>query len=393
MNCPICCEDVPLITCPACNAPHCADCFHDTMATMLAYPMCLACPHRYDRPFLVANGIYDAAYFRKLYCSLEHHKVARALQAVTYMENKERMSQKHDILSKVATLLIPLAEMAPEVDTFSGWVREELDSAIVNHTFIGYCYNRKTCRGLVTDTHRCIACKTQFCPVCHQPNAPGHVCDATLKLISSDTKQCPKCGTLSFKLNGCDQLWCPIPTCHTFWSWESGEPQYGVKGHNPMYLEWLAKEKRLKRDIMDIPSGVEITREIVQEKLMHRVPRPFAPGLMYVLDLTERAIPELNAKITMFDADLALQSEFIFEQMTEADFEAGAYTKHAQKEYDIEILDILVTLRDIGSAIFGELAQYGRFSALLLLLEQERRTLNRVFDPPEPYPSLLFSKE
>ena len=55
----------------------------------------------------------------------------------------------------------------------------------------------------------------------------------TVKLLRQDTKPCPKCGQLIYKIQGgCDQMYCV--KCHTAFSWKTGRRVNGVI-HNPHY--------------------------------------------------------------------------------------------------------------------------------------------------------------
>jgi hypothetical protein len=69
-----------------------------------------------------------------------------------------------------------------------------------------------------------------------------HTCDenakATVSMLAKDTKPCPTCGTMIFKISGCSQMWCP--DCHSTFDWNSGRIESGIV-HNPHYYEWLRR--------------------------------------------------------------------------------------------------------------------------------------------------------
>jgi hypothetical protein len=70
------------------------------------------------------------------------------------------------------------------------------------------------------------------------------VCDpalvATIAAIVKDSRPCPRCGTASSKVSGCDQMYCT--QCDTPFSYERGTVINGII-HNPHYFERLQKLK------------------------------------------------------------------------------------------------------------------------------------------------------
>ena len=98
------------------------------------------------------------------------------------------------------------------------------------------------CRGFLSTSLKCGLCSTYACKDCHLPkngkDDPEHKCDPqtveTIKLLSSDTKNCPACSTPIFKISGCDQMYCT--KCHTAFSWKTGAIEKGVI-HNPHYYQ------------------------------------------------------------------------------------------------------------------------------------------------------------
>lgn len=130
------------------------------------------------------------------------------------------------------------------------------------------------CLGFVSSAWKCGLCEKFSCAHCHEvkgattEEVEAHVCEAgnieTVKLLKSDTKPCPGCGTYIFKTEGCDQMFCIC--CKKLWSWNTGRIE--ERGHNPHYLEWMRNRNggvgggggggELVRDPADIQCGREI---------------------------------------------------------------------------------------------------------------------------------------
>jgi hypothetical protein len=101
------------------------------------------------------------------------------------------------------------------------------------------------CRGFLSSQWKCGICQKWACPQCHEIKGferdVAHECNpetlATARLISSDTRPCPKCGTGIFRVSGCDQMFCT--QCHTGFNWRTGRVETNI--HNPHYFEWIRR--------------------------------------------------------------------------------------------------------------------------------------------------------
>jgi hypothetical protein len=104
-------------------------------------------------------------------------------------------------------------------------------------------------------------CNNETCKDCHDVLSSGHKCNPenieTVKLLSRDSKGCPKCATPIFKIDGCDQIYCTL--CHTAFSWNTGKIESGVI-HNPHFMEL---QERQERNLLEIRCGREIDRNIL----------------------------------------------------------------------------------------------------------------------------------
>jgi len=120
------------------------------------------------------------------------------------------------------------------------------------------------CRGFLSTRWKCGLCEKQTCTDCHEvircgENDPPHVCDPnvveTIKLLKTDTKNCPSCQTSITKIDGCDQMWCT--QCKTGFSWSTGKIE--MKLHNPHYYEWRRQNGGLDREPGDNQQCVTAT--------------------------------------------------------------------------------------------------------------------------------------
>ena len=116
------------------------------------------------------------------------------------------------------------------------------------------------CRGFLSTAWKCGMCENWTCPDCHEVKGldrdAEHTCDpnsiATARLLARDSRHCPKCASLIFKINGCDQMYCT--QCHTAFSWRTGRIETGTI-HNPHYYEYMRAHGNLPRNNGDIPCG------------------------------------------------------------------------------------------------------------------------------------------
>ena len=116
------------------------------------------------------------------------------------------------------------------------------------------------CNGFLSTSWKCGICENWACPECHevkgQDRDAPHVCDpsnvATARLLAKDSRNCPKCASIIFKINGCDQMWCT--QCHTAFSWNTGRVEEH-RVHNPHYYEWMRSRGAVPREPGDVPCG------------------------------------------------------------------------------------------------------------------------------------------
>ena len=99
------------------------------------------------------------------------------------------------------------------------------------------------CLGFLSTAWKCGVCNIWTCPTCMEIKGAHkdepHECDPntveSVKLLKKDTKNCPSCAAMIYKISGCDQMWCT--QCHIAFSWRTGRQVNGVI-HNPHFYQW-----------------------------------------------------------------------------------------------------------------------------------------------------------
>lgn len=106
----------------------------------------------------------------------------------------------------------------------------------------GYTYIRKCafndCEGFINNRWVCGLCDRTTCKKCHAGEELGHECNpddvASAKLIQADSRPCPSCTAVIFRISGCPAMFCT--ECKTCFDWNTG--RINESNSNPHYVMW-----------------------------------------------------------------------------------------------------------------------------------------------------------
>ena len=278
MSCNICCDDYNKSTrskvcCPYCDFEVCRTCC-ETYILSENIPKCMKpeCAKEWSRKFLrenFTNTFLTSKYKEHLENILFDQEKALMPATQHIVEDKIRRRNIKSQIFEIENLIEDLRKqqriLERSLNDSSSNINNIKDEK--SH-FVRQC-PANGCRGFLSTQWKCGICELWSCPECHELKGPNrdceHKCDPnnveTAKLLAKDSKPCPKCQSLIFKISGCDQMWCT--QCHTAFSWKTGKLEKNI--HNPHYYEWQRKNGggEAARNPGDIECGRELTHYTV----------------------------------------------------------------------------------------------------------------------------------
>lgn len=265
-DCLICCESYNMsnrkrVDCGYCNAGTCRSCVQRYILDTSLDPHCMSCKKPWDRAFLDRHctSIFvnkdlknhrENILFEREQCLLpETQKDVVKIKAIEKIRTENALLEGE--IQKLRTSINRNEERIRMLDRVGS-------AALTEHRkFVRKCPVEK-CRGFLSTQWKCDICENHICPKCNEVKGPQeHECDPanveTVNLLRKDTKACPSCGEMIFKISGCPQMWCP--SCHVAFNWNTLQIETGVI-HNPHYFEFQRRGGvGMNRAAGDIPCG------------------------------------------------------------------------------------------------------------------------------------------
>lgn len=258
--CPICTEYYTLSTrkkteCLYCNYSFCIKCVKKYLLSNMNDPCCMNCKHEWNREFI---DLHLSKNFRIKDYKSHRENILFEREKLFFQDtlqlmdiNSEQINLCRDEIKKFSNQRKELQKKLSEINNSIFTVRNNLNllennptrvikdlSHIERKQFIKKC-SQNDCKGYINHKGTCGLCKTLICMQCYEIKNENHTClqeniDSVAQ-IKKDTKACPKCSVLIYKIDGCRQMWCT--QCHTAFDWKTGNVING-RIHNPHYYEW-----------------------------------------------------------------------------------------------------------------------------------------------------------
>jgi len=252
------------ITCFKCDFECCRKCVKTYVLSKNENAHCMSCKIEWDRKFLTDN--MDNLFMTKTY--KEHRESVcfdremGMLQGTqVYVEKAIKLEALKNELKETKTLIADLK--LKQINLEREIHIENQTTVLAAKKFVRRCPNGD-CLGFLSTSLKCDLCEVFACSECHEikgktaQEKESHQCKAevieSVKMIESDSKPCPTCSSLIFKIEGCFAKDTPI----LMWDQSVKMSQDIIPG------DLLIGDDGEQRQVLDTCSGEDNMYEISQ---------------------------------------------------------------------------------------------------------------------------------
>jgi hypothetical protein len=209
------------------------------------------------------------------------------------------------------------------------------------------------CKGFLSQSLICGLCDIRACSKCHEVKTNDeHVCDPnsveTVKMLARDSKSCPKCASVIYKIGGCDQMYCV--QCNTAFSWKTGKLCSGVI-HNPHYFEYMRTRNLDTRNVLDVGCGG--LPHIWDLQVVTGRSKRCADILRSALHFMDIEMPKYNVNLTNPNRNLVLRILWMVNDISDNEFKKKLQQVDKDLNKRLEIGQVMSTFIQVLSDTFN----------------------------------------
>ncbi len=216
MSCNICCDNYNKSTrtkvcCPYCGFDVCRTCC-ETYILSETSSKCMnpVCDKEWTRKFLRENftNVFLTSKYREHLEDILFDQ-EKALLPSTQPLVEEKIAKKK-MKKQVRELDLLIEDLYKQRRELEQQINYGINTTSEKNHFVRQCPSNG-CRGFLSTQWKCGICEQWSCPDCHELKGHTRDCDhkcdpnniETAKLLDKDSKPCPKCQSLIFKISGC----------------------------------------------------------------------------------------------------------------------------------------------------------------------------------------------
>jgi len=352
------------------------------------------CSKVWDRNFL-STILTKKFIFGELKCHRENILFEREkCRLPEAMEKVARIKEAEKIQVEIDTLRHAITEL--ETKKYDLYRKKKEKKQL---EFTRVCPS-ESCNGFMNKKWECGVCDKNFCSKCNNEKVEGHTCDPndveTMNLLRKDSKPCPSCGTVIFKISGCHQMWCI--ECHTAFDWVTGRIASGVI-HNPHFYEFQRQNpdslgmRQAGRNFGDIPcGGFPTSQELInylQDKFGRNSPKSIRMmNLHRSISHIDRVVLNELTRDDDRDDNYSSRISFLMGHITEADFKNSIQRNDKRRSKNENVRHLMEMIRDsIGDCfrqyVLGVISYdvvIGNSDKIREYAQNEFNTINKIYN-------------
>ena len=275
IECNICCDfftSRQTVVCGFCDFKACRKCNQTYLLGVTDLTHCMNCKKKWELDFCLNN--LTKTFMRNKY--RDHRKKllfetekSRFPETMPLVANYMKIGNMEKEYEKLNTLERELRQKLRNVKEMKNKInqniylyrngRQVIDDKKEKKVFMKPC-PVNDCRGFLSTAWKCGVCSIYVCSKCFEIKGntkdAEHTCNEdnlkAVELIKKETKNCPACGVMIYRISGCDQMWCT--QCQIAFSWKTGLRVSGVI-HNPHFYEFRRQNGNQLRNAGELHCG------------------------------------------------------------------------------------------------------------------------------------------
>lgn len=357
------------IECPECKFKACMNCYKHFMLNENSSE-CMSCKKTWNDDFI--DSMFPKT-FRKKELKAHREDIMFETQEAMFPETLDYLTRQKEIeviTNKIAELNMLITKHKNDIyrlqnrnrPGFSLYEEEEEKKVFITRP----CPNEK-CQGYLNRNSKCSACSIIVCSDCEViKENDEHVCDPndveSVKLKVKTSKPCPKCSKLTFKIDGCSQVWCP-PPCGTAWNFNTGALDKGPV-HSPDYYDYMRKHNN---GVVPPQNNFACANNflpdiwIMQRRIKFDDFNTLSEIHRFFVDLRNNVMYKYSENVVQneFDRNLDLRIKFLTNSIDKEAFKKTLFSRNKKTNKHKTIYENLNMLYVVGVDIFYKIRNDG----------------------------------
>lgn len=385
MDCSVCVEKFnkssrKKIVC-GCGFKVCEECARRYLLQENQEAGCMSCKIKWPRKFLVSN-------FSKVFINKEYKKFRENLfleREMGMMPATQPFVESRLEAESIKNKLLELKSIKRDIECQIFALEIELNnkkirSKDIKGEFVRQCPSND-CRGFLNKTLKCGLCHITACGSCREIKGDNHSCDPnvveTIKLLKNETKPCPKCGILIYKIEGCPQMYC-MPSsggCGIAFSWDTLMIEKGPI-HNPHYYEYQRQMNNgvVERQPGDTPMCQELNFFGVRSMII-KFDKKTGNILRNTVHIKEVVITPLNNNLELKNRDSRI--DYMLNKIDKEKLKNLVQKRQKNEEKKNEIQDCLSMYVTSMTDLFFRLYADMKNKTIIIEMENLRKYVNQ----------------